>query len=268
MESKDHCTNGNDFITEVRVPNSVREAKESPEWSEAYNKEIQSFIDNDILEFVPLTPNMKVLSWRWIFRIKENTVTGALTYKARGTLRGDHQVEGIDYDETFAPVARLKSLRILLSIVCDQDLECDNMDVNTAFLYGEKQAEEPDVYVKIPHGFPIPVSVRRSPQEFVGKLKRHVYGLKQAPRTWFRTLSTHLVTIGFISCAHESCLFVRRSMDRVCYIFVYVDDLVIATNSKEEMGVVKAELTSKWSMKDLGTLESILGIRVTRNRSA
>jgi hypothetical protein len=268
VEDLDNCMDSGCVSAELWVPNSVREALESPEWREAYDKEIQSFISNDILEFVPRSSDMKVLNWRWIFRIKENTVSGELTYKARGTLRGDHQVEGVDYDETFAPVARLKSLRILLSIVCHQDLECDNMDVNTAFLYGEKQADEPEVYVKIPQGFPVPIAVRRSNNEFVGKLKRHVYGLKQAPRTWFRTLSEYLVSIGFSSCVHETCLFVRRSMDQVCYIFVYVDDLVIATNSKEEMSVVKAELTSKWSMKDLGPLESILGIRVTRDRSA
>ena len=269
VESSDYCMNSllDCDTSKIRVPNSIREAKSSPEWSEAYDKEIQSFVDNDILEFVPRTSDMKVLDWRWIFRVKENTVSGSLTYKARGTLRGDRQIEGLDYDETFAPVARLKTLRVLLSIVCDQDLECDNMDVNTAFLYGEKQEDEPEVFVKIPFGFPMPAQVRRSSQEFVGRLKRHVYGLKQAPRTWYRTLCEHLVSIGFTACLHDPCLFVRRAIDRCSYIFVYVDDLVIAATSREEMSVVKAELTSKWSMKDLGSLESILGIRVIRNRS-
>ena len=267
VEELGDCMNS-DCITGIRVPNSVREAKEIPEWSQAYDKEIQSFVDNDILEFVPRSADLKVLNWRWIFRVKENTVNGQRTYKARGTLRGDHQVEGVDYTETYAPVARIKSLRLLMSIVCEYDLECDNMDVDTAFLYGEKQPDEPEVYVKIPYGFPTPRHVQRSTQEFVGRLKRHVYGLKQAPRTWHRTLSEHLVSIGFVSCVHETCLFVRRSIDQVCYIFVYVDDLVIATNSIQEMTVVKAELKSKWSMKDLGPLESILGIRVTRDRSA
>jgi hypothetical protein len=251
----------------VRVPKTVREARNSPEWSDAYDREIQSFVKNDIIEFVPRQDNMKVLSWRWIFRVKENTVSGVLTHKARGTLRGDHQVEGVDYQETFAPVARLKSLRLLLSIVCDMDLECDNMDVDTAFLYGEKQDDEPEVYVQIPHGFPIPSNVFKSQIPHVGRLKRHVYGLKQAPRTWFRTLSEYLAVIGFVPCVHDPCLFVRRSTNQVCYIFVYVDDLVIAANSVEEMSVVKAELRDKWSMKDLGPIESILGIRVIRNRA-
>jgi hypothetical protein len=254
------------YEADMRIPNTVREAKESPEWSAAYDREIKSFVDNDILEFVPRKADMKVLSWRWIFKVKENMVTGDLTYKARGTLRGDHQVEGVDYNETFAPVARLKSLRLLLSIVCEQDLECDNMDVDTAFLYGEKQADEPDVYVSIPHGFPIPSHIQKSGVPHVGKLRRHVYGLKQAPRTWFRTLSEYMVVIGFVPCVHDPCLFVRRSNDRVCYIFVYVDDLVIAANTVDEMNVIKAELRNKWSMKDLGPLESILGIRVIRNR--
>ena len=251
----------------VRVPKTVREARNSPEWSDAYDREIQSFVKNDILEFVPRQDSMKVLSWRWIFRVKENTVSGVLTHKARGTLRGDHQIEGVDYQETFAPVARLKSLRLLLSIVCDHDLECDNMDVDTAFLYGEKQDDEPEVYVQIPHGFPIPPSIQRSSVPHVGRLKRHVYGLKQAPRTWFRTLSEYLVVIGFVPCVHDPCLFVRRSTNKVCYIFVYVDDLVIAADSVEEMRVVKDELRDKWSMKDLGPIESILGIRVIRNRT-
>jgi len=269
IESKDVvCMNSpTDCSTGTRVPNTVREAKESPEWCAAYNKEIQSFVDNDILEFVPRTDDMKVLSWRWIFRVKENTVTGAVTHKARGTLRGDHQIEGVDYQETFAPVARLKSLRLLLSVVCEQDLECDNMDVDTAFLYGQKQEDEPDVFVRIPQDFPVPSEIRRSTKEYVGKLKRHVYGLKQAPRTWFRTLSEYLVSKRFVPCVHDACLFVRRTEDRCCYIFVYVDDLVIAANSVEEMGIVKGELRDKWSMKDLGPIESILGIRVIRDRA-
>ena len=267
VESKGVCVNSDGCISQTWVPSTVREAKSSPEWSEAYDKEIQSFVKNDILEFVPREDGMKVLNWKWIFRVKENTVTGDLTYKARGTLRGDHQVEGVDYDETFAPVARLKSLRMLLSIVCSQDLECDNMDVNTAFLYGIKQEDEPEVYVKIPLGFPVPEYIRKSSREYVGRLKRHVYGLKQAPRTWYRTLSEYLVKIGFVACVHDPCLFVRRQGDQVCYISVYVDDLVIAASSRVEMGIVKAELESKWSMKDLGELESILGIRVIRDRS-
>ena len=250
----------------VPIPKNVYEAKMSPEWNQAYDKEIQSFIEKDILEFVPRQPNMKVLSWRWVFRVKENTVTGALTYKARGTIRGDHQKEGIDYDETFAPVARLKTLRMLMSIVCSKDLEMENMDVDTAFLYGEKEPDEPEVYVSIPAGFPIPNQVSRSKTEYVGRLKRHVYGLKQAPRTWFKTLKQHLIQIGFESCVHDPCLFVRRTIDRLAYIFVYVDDLIIATDSVKEMQCVKFELSSKWSMKDLGALESILGIRVLRNR--
>jgi hypothetical protein len=250
----------------VPIPKNAFEARKTPEWSAAYDKEIKSFIDNDILEFVHREPNMKVLGWRWVFRVKENTVSGALTYKARGTIRGDHQVEGVDYDETFAPVARLKTLRMMLSIVCDQDLECENMDVDTAFLYGQKQADEPEVYVRIPEGFPIPSTMRSSKTELVGRLKRHVYGLKQAPRTWFRTLSEHLVSIGFKPCIHDPCLFTRRSEGRLAYIFVYVDDLVIATNTVAEMRIVKRELSGKWSMKDLGPIESILGIRVIRDR--
>jgi hypothetical protein len=140
------------------------------------------------------------------------------------------------------------------------------MDVDTAFLYGEKQADEPDVYVQIPAGYPVPEEFKYSPKGVVGKLNRHVYGLKQAPRTWFRTLKEHLESIGFKACVHEPCLFIRRDADRLAYIFVYVDDLVIATNSVEEMKCVKFELSNKWSMKDLGPLESILGIRITRDR--
>ena len=250
----------------VPVPTNVYEAKKTPEWSAAYDKEIKSFVDNDILEFVQREPDMKVLGWRWVFRVKENTVTGALTYKARGTIRGDHQVEGVDYDETFAPVARLKTLRMMLSIVCDNNLECENMDVDTAFLYGQKQADDPEVYVRIPDGFPMPNRRHSNGRELVGRLKRHVYGLKQAPRTWFRTLSEHLVSIGFKPCIHDPCLFTRRSEGRLAYIFVYVDDLVIATNTVKEMRMVKLELSNKWSMKDLGPIESILGIRVIRDR--
>ena len=254
------------MVDAVPIPKSVGEAKNSPEWSKAYDKEIQSFISNDILTFVHRTTNMKVLGWRWVFRVKENTVTGDITYKARGTIRGDHQVEGVDYDETFAPVARSKTLRLLLSIVCELNLECDNMDVDTAFLYGEKQDDEPDVYVQIPAGYPVPAEFKNSGKGAVGKLKRHVYGLKQAPRTWFRTLSEHLVSIGFTACVHEPCLFLRRQEDNITYIFVYVDDLVIAANSRIEMSRVKLELSNKWSMKDLGPLESILGIRIIRDR--
>ena len=115
-------------------------------------------------------------------------------------------------------------------------------------------------------GYPVPEEFRNCPKGAIGKLKRHVYGLKQAPRTWFRTLSEHLISLGFKACVHEPCLFIRRDADRLAYIFVYVDDLVIATNSVNEMKDVKLELSNKWSMKDLGPLESILGIRIIRDR--
>jgi hypothetical protein len=131
------------------------------------------------------------------------------------------------------------------------------------FLYGVIEEGEPPVYVELPYRYS---SISLGANK-VGRLNRHVYGLKQAPRTWFRTISTYLGELGFRATISDSCLFKKEINNRtVCLITLFVDDLVIMSETEEVMTDTKNKLKEKWSMKDLGELKSILGMKVERTQ--
>jgi hypothetical protein len=159
-------------------------------------------------------------------------------YKARLVARGCSQVAGIDYTEIFAPVVRLESLRVLLAIVCIEDLECDQMDIETAFLNGECKE---DVYVEQPQGL-----VKPGKEKLVCKLVKSLYGLKQAPRAWHKALTDFLVSIGFTKLFCESCIYVRVVNGEKQIIAIYVDDLLLVTKSVEKMKKLKASIGNKF----------------------
>ena len=252
--------------TDPALPRSAREAIRSPEWKRAYDAELQSLIKHEILETMYVPEGAKLFDVTWIFKIKESHVDRKRKYKARCCFRGDRQVYGLHYDETFAPVVRHKTLRSLIAVSAQKGLHLHNMDVDTAFLYGEMGDEEPAIYVKIPDGYPIPKEFARSGKPVCGRLRKALYGLKQAPRLWNKNIDAYLRSLGFVPSKADPCLYVRIENDgSSSYIALFVDDLVIATKSIEEMSNIKKELGSRYNMKDLGELQEILGMKVTRN---
>lgn len=169
---------------------------------------------------------------------------------------GNHQVEGIDYNETFAPVAKMTTVRAFLAVAAAKNWELHQMDVHNAFLHGDLFEE---VYTKIPFGF------QGDKPGKVCRLRKSLYGLKQAPRCWFAKLSQSLREYGFIQSYSDYSLFTCQKGAIQLNIFVYVDDLIISGNNSAALSAFKKYLCSCFHMKDLGVLKYFLGIEVSRN---
>jgi hypothetical protein len=204
--------------------------------------------------------DVNIMDYRWLFRVKLNSSGGVERYKARLVAKGFTQKEGIDYNETFAPVVKYKSLRIILALANMLNYEVKQMDVITAFLNAKL---DEDVYMHVPEGF-------RYSTGDVLKLNKSLYGTKQAPHMWNDDLNTFIVSIGFTRLCSDTCVYVKRtSTGNIVIISIFVDDIVSAYASVDEKEwlVVKKLFVSKYKMKDLGDVNWILGMKLTRDRT-
>ena len=243
-------------------PSNYKEAMAGPEaakWKEAMESEIQSMYDNQVWNLVDRTPDIKTVGCKWIFKKKTDMDGNVHTFKARLVAKGFTQTHGIDYDETFSPVAKIKSIRILLAIAAFHDYEVWQMDVKTAFLNGKLQE---DVHMAQPEGF-----VHAKYPNRVCKLEKSIYGLKQASRSWNLCFNEKIKEFGFSRSKDESCVYVKSSGSIVVFLVLYVDDILLIGNDIPTLQSVKTWLGKCFAMKDLGEAAYILGIRIYRNRS-
>lgn len=187
-----------------------------------------------------------------MFTIKTNENGEPSRFKARLVARGFMQKEGIDFEETYAPVAKLSTVRILLATSLQKGFAVHQMDVKTAFLRG---SIEEDVYIKVPDGF-------NESDDVVYKLLKALYGLKQAPRCWNREFNAFIKSLGFVRSKHDPCLYVLFNGDDVVYLLLYVDDILIAAKRIELINKLKRKLKKKFEMVDLGEVKSFLGIKI------
>ena len=160
----------------IRIPRNIDEAMAIPEWQQAVQEEMDALRQNDTWSIVDLPKGKKPVGCKWVFTPKYRADGSLEKYKARLVAKGFTQIYGEDYTETFAPVAKLNTIRILLSIVVNLDWDLHQLDVKNAFLNGNLREE---VYMKLPPGFP------GTRDNQVCKLKKSLYGLKQSPRAWF-----------------------------------------------------------------------------------
>lgn len=242
-------------------PSTYQQAIASPnatEWMLAMQQEIDSLHRNNTWTLVPLPKGRKAIQSRWVFKVKTHADGSHDRFKARHVAKGYTQQHGVDFEETFAPVARFTSLRCIIAIAAAEDLELHLMDVDTAFLYGTLKEE---IYVTQPIGFNDPAK-----PDHVCRLNKSLYGLKQAPRVWNETLDAFLSSAGFKKCTSDPCIYIFLSSKGIVYISVYVDDLLIAS-SASLLAWVKQLLHRRFRMKDLGEAKSILNIEVIRNRA-
>ncbi|GJV20555.1 putative RNA-directed DNA polymerase [Tanacetum coccineum] len=196
---------------------------------------------------------------KWIFKKKTDMDGKVHTYKARLVAKGYTQTHGIDYEETFSPVAKIKSIRIMLAIAAFHDYEIWQMDVKTAFLNG-KLTE--DVFMAQPEGFENAKYPKR-----VCKLQKAIYGLKQASRSWNLCFHEKVTQFGFSRSEDESCIYVKVSGSVVVFLVLYVDDILLIGNDIPMLQSVKDWLGKCFAMKDLGDATYILGIKIYKDRS-
>ena len=221
--------------------------------------EMGSMYDNKVWTLVDLPDSRKAVENKWIFKRKTDADGNITVYKARLVAKGFRQIQGVDYDETFSPVAKLKSVRIFLAIAAFFDYEIWQMDVKTAFLNGDIEEE---LYMVQPKGFVDPKNADK-----VCKLQRSIYGLKQASRSWNRRFDKVIKDFGFIQCHGEACIYKKVSGSSVAFLILYVDDILLIGNDIELLSSVKGYLNNSFSMKDLGEASYILGIKIYRDRS-
>jgi hypothetical protein len=179
-----------------------------------------------------------------------------MKYKARLVAKGYAQRQGIDFDEVFAPVTRIETVRLLLAVAAHRRWKVHHMDVKSAFLNGELEEE---VYVHQPAGF-----VDSKNPGKVLKLKKALYGLRQVPRAWNAKLDASMVSLGFERRRHDHALYRRSDGDEFLIVGVYVDDLIITGTSAKTIDCFKSQMHELFQMSDLGLLSYYLGIDVTQ----
>jgi hypothetical protein len=234
-------------------PTYFEEAIQRKEWADAMTEEYQSIMKNELWEIVPRPKNKDVVSSRWLFKIK-HAVDGSIEkYKARFVARGFSQKEGIDYEETFAPVARYTSIRTIIALAAKMKWKLHQMDVKTAFLNG---VIEEEVYIEKPQGFEI-----EDRKSHVCRLKKALYRLKQAPRAWYGRIDSFLTSLGFTKSKADSNLYFKIMNNEPVILLLYVDDLFL-TGEEKLITECKKRLASEFEMKDLGLMHYFLGLEV------
>jgi hypothetical protein len=249
------------FMADVQQePTSYAEAMnraDSKQWEEAAQSEYDSIQAAGTWTLVPLPPGRKAIRCKWVFKIKRLSHGAIDRYKARLVAKGFSQKPGVDYNETFAPVAKFCSIRALVAY---HDLEIHQMDVKTAFLNGELDV---DIYMVQPEGF-----IVKGKESLVCKLNKSLYGLKQASRAWYQKIDSVLRGLGFIPSEADHCIYRFYQNGLIMFIALYVDDLLLLSNSLKRLIDMKQELSRLFEMKDLGEAHYILGIQIQRNRTA
>ena len=238
------------------VPRTYKQAT-SPDlahiWHPAIEREHKCLLDNHTWTLVERKPGMHVLPSKYVFKLK---TTGP---KARLVAVGLLQVHGAEYMETYAPVVNIITVRIFFVIVVQMDLELEQMDVVTAFLYGDLDEV---IHMEIPEGLR---DSKNSNQ--VCRLLKSIYGLKQAPRQWYAKIHSFLTELGFKSSANDPCLYTLHKSSEFIIIALYVDDLLIAGSNKASIDNIKTEFKNRFKMKDMGEASEVLGLEIQRNRT-
>jgi hypothetical protein len=229
-------------------------SKNAVHWKRAMDLEMGSLDENHTWDLYPIDKihvhKKEILSGKWVYKIKRDTDNNIERFKARWVVRGFEQIEGLNYNETFASVVKPMSYKALFAIAAARGLHIEQMDVVTAFLYGDI---DETIYMHQPTGY--------TESNSVCKLRKALYGLKQAPRIWFKTLEEALLDFGFKSIPEDAAVFVKGDMT----LMVYVDDLLIFGPDMVAIDKVKKQLSDQYKMKNLGHVSFFLGIKVERN---
>jgi hypothetical protein len=226
-------------------------------WKEEINDEIDSILSNNTWILIDLPLGSKPIGCKWVFRRKYNTDGSLQTFKAKLVANGFRQKEGIYYFDTYAPVARIASIRVLLALASIFNLYVHQMDVKTAFLNGDLDEE---VYMEQPEGF-----IMHEHEKKLCKLVKSLYGLKQAPKQWHEKFGYVILSHGFKHNNADKCIYSKFTDCYGVIICLYVDDMLIFGTNMEGISETKKYLISKFKMKDLKEVDTILGIKVKKH---
>ncbi|KAJ0838106.1 putative RNA-directed DNA polymerase [Helianthus annuus] len=224
-------------------------------WKEAMKKEIRALEENGTWTLETLPEGKRAIDSKWVYKIKYKASGEIERYKARLGAKGFTQTEGVDYHDTFAPVAKLVTVKTLLAVAVKRDWIIHQLDVNNAFLHGDLEEE---VYMKIPQGF------SKENETRVCRLRKSLYGLKQASRNWYQKFTSALLTLGYHQSKADHSLFTYKTKDTFVVALIYVDDVIIVGNNSTKIQQTKLSLNEQFSIKDLGPLKYFLGIEVTK----
>ena len=241
------------FTSQIE-PRKVDDAFLEVEWVNAMHEELEQFERNGVWNLVPRPEHQTVIGTKWIFKNKLNEEGKIIRNKARLVAQGYVQEEGIDYEETYAPVARLDAIRLLFSFACANEFRLFQMDVKSAFLNGIIKEE---VYVEQPPGF----GDDKHP-DWVFKLNKALYGLKQAPRAWYEKLSSFLINHGYDRGNVDTTLFIKRMNNEMIVVQIYVDDIIFGSNDQALCDEFAELMQKEFEMSLMGELTYFLGLQI------
>jgi len=239
-------------------PKSYDEAIKFDYWKQVMQLELNALDHTGTWTIVDLPSQVKPIGCRWVYRIKYNADGSIKRYKARLVAKGYNQIKGFDYFDTFSPVAKVTTVRLVIALASINHWFLHQLDVNNAFLHGDLQE---DVYMKLPPG------LSTSKPNQVCKLSKSLYGLKQASRKWYEKLTTFLISTGYKQAASDASLFIKSTSETFTVLLVYVDDIILAGNSLHEFHIIKNVMHQAFKIKDLGTLKYFLGLEVAHSYS-
>jgi len=240
------------FVTSHTEPKTYEEAIQYECWVEAMNTEIFSLVKNGTWTLVELPPKIKPIGSKWVFKVKYHSDGTIERYKARLVAKGYSWIEGLDYCETFSPVAKMTTVRMFLALPSINNWFLHQLDVNNAFLHGDLHE---DVYMESLQG------VQSSKPNQVCRLNKSLYGLKQASRKLYEKLAIFLTQQGYVQVSTDHTLFIHASNDTFTALLVYVDDIILAGNSLTEIIRIKSLLVTVLKSKILVNSNIFLALK-------
>ena len=238
-----------------QVPGTLTEAMEGPyarQWAEAAVAEWYSLNRNGTWTLIESAPWMKILPCKWVFVLKQDEHGNPTRFKARLVAGGHRQVDGVDYGETYAPVSRLTTLRILLAVAARHGWPVYQLDIKTAFLHGDIDT---DVYMRQPPGFVDGTNL-------VCHLTKCLYGLRQAPRAWYEKLSALLTSLGLEACAADASLWIGKNTPYPLFLATVVDDVALTSSNSDFAKSISAGILACYEGTDMGIISQYNGMRI------
>jgi uncharacterized membrane protein YciS (DUF1049 family) len=243
------------FISMLELKN-FNEASKDDHWVKAMNDELDQIEKNNTWEMVHRLEGKNIIGSKWIFKNKLNEQGQVVKNKVSLVCKGYAQIEGLDFDETFAPVARLEAIGIFLAYACHKRFKVYQMDVKSAFLNGDLNEE---VYMEQLEGFEL-----YDNPDLVCKLKKALYGLKQAPRAWYHRLDTYLKDKGFKRGTIDNNLYIKTEDNDLLIMLVYVDDIIFGCNNDSLVKWFSSAMESEFEMSMICELSFFLGLQITQ----